>query len=352
MNRKPEKGEDVSVSYEDYFGAVQSFMEKRGLKMIGGVVSEYGENPIGIQEIRIFLDKHGEFYHPARIEAVMEGKAVSFVLNVAVSTAGKKCLEREFCLLKKLRENYTYSFVPEVYGRGDVFTKSGHHISMFLGEWFEGFHEFHLSLHPRQRQNTILVWEPQQVNFWLSRGQTRALYRQAAMILTYYYDVETFEQIFNWHHAAGDFVVKLQSLSVKVRLVTVRKYVAMVDNASRDIQSICEALLVFFLNLTIRMRLDRLDGIGEVVWADDMAVEGALQGFFDGLSMKPSLSLLPASLDECFRYYLLARNETELHEYATAIVDSNHPKSPDVPILQKHLKEHIAVLYHSIQNNL
>ena len=59
-----------------------------------------------------------------------------------------------------------------------------------------------------------------------------------------------------------------------------------VDDQNRDIQALLDALLVFFLNLTIRMRLDRQDGIGEIVWADDIAIKGTLQGFLEGLALK------------------------------------------------------------------
>ena len=55
------------------------------------------------------------------------------------------------------------------------------------------------------------------------------VYRQAAFILTLYYDVETFEQIFPWHHAAGDFVVKADEGAVDVRLVTARQYAPMIE---------------------------------------------------------------------------------------------------------------------------
>ena len=32
------------------------------------------------------------------------------------------------------------------------------------------------------------------------------------------------------------------------------------------------------------MRVDRLDGVGEVVWAEDYCLEGVVAGFFEGLA--------------------------------------------------------------------
>jgi hypothetical protein len=44
------------------------------------------------------------------------------------------------------------------------------------------------------------------------------------------------------------------------------------------------ALILFFLQLTIQMRVDRLDGTGDVVWADDACMEGVVAGFLGGLA--------------------------------------------------------------------
>jgi hypothetical protein len=44
-------------------------------------------------------------------------------------------------------------------------------------------------------------------------------------------------------------------------------------------------LLIFFLNLSIRMRLDRYDGVGDIVWADGPVVQSTLDGVMDGLAL-------------------------------------------------------------------
>ena len=61
-----------------------------------------------------------------------------------------------------------------------------------------------------------------------------------------------------------------------------------------------QALLIFFLNLSIRMRLDRYDGVGDIVWADGLVVQSTLDGFFEGLALKPSVASMPDSIDKCF----------------------------------------------------
>ena len=62
------------ISHGDYFTAVRNFLEQDGYEIITRAVSQQTRRDITseeIEEIRIFLEKHGEFYHPARIETVL-----------------------------------------------------------------------------------------------------------------------------------------------------------------------------------------------------------------------------------------------------------------------------------------
>ena len=251
-----EPDSDIFINHGDYFTAVRNFLERDRYAIITQTVSQYLHKNIRsdeIEEIRIFLDKHGEFYHPSKIEAVLQDVKILFVLNVAVTDVGKQCAQREYRLLKKLNTQYSDSFIPKVYAQGNVFTKMDQvETRMFLGEWFEGFNEFHMSLDPDDKKYKIIVWDHEHGNFFLTPHQTMELYRQAAKILTYYYNVETFEQIFSWHHAAGDFVLNCQEDDIELKLITVRQYRSMYENnivsesIEPDSELILEALLVFF----------------------------------------------------------------------------------------------------------
>ena len=187
---------DIFINHGDYFTAVQNFLERDRYAIITQSASQYLHRniiPDEIEEIRIFLDKHGEFYHPSKIETVLPAVEIPFVLNVAVTDVGKQCAQREYRLLKKLNTQYPDSFIPKVYAQSNVFTKMDQvETRMFLGEWFEGFNEFHMSLDPSDGKCKIIVWNHEHGNFFLTPHQTMELYRQAAKILTYYYNVETF----------------------------------------------------------------------------------------------------------------------------------------------------------------
>jgi hypothetical protein len=80
-----------SVSHAAYFRAAQTFLEANSFEFIIRAASRQLDRDVkaaDIDEIRICLEKHGEFYHPARIETVVNQKKISLVLNVAISETG------------------------------------------------------------------------------------------------------------------------------------------------------------------------------------------------------------------------------------------------------------------------
>ena len=359
---KPQKADEISLTYGDYFYAVRSFLKKDEFKSITSAISQRLNKNItfyAIEEIRIYLEKHGEFYHPARIETFINGYCYLFVLNVAISSAGKGFIKREFEILNKLNNEFSFSLIPKVYSQGKIVIKNKNvEISMFLGEWFEGFNEFHISQNKYKQDRTdsstkIVVWDHEKGNFFLSDDETLELYSEVAMILTCYYNAETFEQIFPWHHAAGDFVIKLQKNNMKLKLITVRQYAPMIedkkaDKNHSDLSLILEAMLIFFLNLSIRIRLDRLDGVGETVWSDNIAVKGTIKGFLNGLSKMSFQNLIPDALAADFINYISCFTKTDLLELCNSIVNTYNPMAPDIPVIRQNLTDHVDLLYNAI----
>ena len=347
------ENEKISPCHGEYFSTVRTFLENDECEIFCSILSRRLQQNVGhrdILEIHICLEKHGEFYHPARIEVLAFHQKISFVLNVAVSEMGINVIKEEYHCLSKLNAEFSHCFLPEVYGLGEVESPGGHKFRMFLGHWFEGYHEFHVSRDPSDRQNKIIVWDDHWGRFYLSSGQSADLYRQAARILTYYYNVESFGQIFPWHHGAGDFVVKIDNDDLDLKLITVRGYTPLLDNlsdlynAENDVELMLQALLIFFLNLSVRMRLDRYDGVGDIVWADGLAVQSTLDGFFDGLTLKPSVAAMPDSIEKCFRYYLSVCTKEDLYELSKAAVQTFNRQAPEVRVIKQHLKEHVGEL--------
>ena len=139
-----------------------------------------------------------------------------------------------------------------------------------------------------------------------------------------------------------------------VKLITVRRYAPFLKNLTRiknstnDIELILQALLIFFLNLSIRMRLDRLDGVGDVVWADKLAVHSTLAGFIKGLGLKPPVQFFPDSVDRCFMYYLSNCTKDDLYDLSKTVISSYHPHAPELAVVKQNLNEQVEALEQAI----
>jgi uncharacterized protein YsxB (DUF464 family) len=343
----------ISLGHGEYFQTIRNFLENDDNEIICRALTRRLQQDVkaqDIREIQLCLVKHGEFYHPARIEVLTHRHKIPFVLNVAVSESGLKTIKREYSCLIKLNDDFPICFLPEVFGFGEVASTGDRKIRMFLGHWFEGYKEFHISRDPSDNRNQILVWDDIRGPYYLSLKQSAELYRQAARILTYYYNVESFEQIFPWHHGAGDFVVKNNKADLDLKLISARGYAPLFTNPNhlkdgeKDTELILQALLIFFLNLSIRMRVDRYDGVGDVVWADGPVVQSTLDGFFDGLALNPSVESMPDSLDNCFRYYLSVCTKEDLYDLSQAVLETFNRRAPEVRVVKQHLKGHAEEL--------
>ena len=342
----------TDLCYRDYFTTVHTFLEKDRFQILTLAASEYLNKrivPADIKSIHIHLEKHGAFYHPSRIEVILDAFRLNFVLNVAVSGVGQRNLSREFNLIRHLNRKFKWPYLPKVYGLEAIETKNGTlKLPMFLGEWFDGFFEFHIASDDFGR-NRILEWDPRKGNIEIPEEIAPLIYEKTAEILTCYYDPCTFEQIHPWSHAAGDFIVRLNKNDMEMRLISVRNYVPIVNHEEPDARSILESLLVFLLNLSIQNRLDRSDGVGDMVWAEDFAVQATLNGFFSGLKQIETPDLFSEPLIRFFKPYLMARSENDLMEICQALLNRYPPNAPEAPIINNNLNQHVARFHRSVQ---
>jgi len=354
--------ESSSISHGDYFLCLRRFLENDDFEIISRALEvrlAKKVKPVNIREIRVCLAKHGEFYHPARVEVYSGPQPVGFVLNVALSGSGTRSIHAEYRTLKRLNTEFSLAFIPRVYGFGEAHTAGGRKIPMFFGDWLDGYHEFHVADDPSGHGRNVYAWDGDESRSLFSQDQQAEIYRQAARILTYYYNVESFEQISGWHHAAGDFIVRAEDGGVDLKLISVRRYAPhlkmTVDSETGngpDAETILQALLLFFLNLSIRMRLDRIDGVGDLVWIDRLAVAATLEGFFEGLTLKEPISSLPDAIDRCFAYFLSVCTAEDLGELCQSLAASLDRRAPETPIVRQNLKEHIASLSRAIEQFL
>ena len=353
---------DDAITYGEYFEAIRLFLEKDKFRNFLEPIASHTKSsndlnpaasitPDDIHAIRIIQEKHGAFYHPARLEVDINTQRYCFALNVAISDAGLNGINQEYATLRYLNLTFPFHFLPKVYLKGEMAIHNGKQsIGIVMAEWLDGYDEFHLS-HTANGKSEIVVWDQKKGAWFLPDDLIMELYTKAAEVLTCYYNIDTFEQIFPWHQAAGDFILKSESDGLRIKLISVRQYAAMLDfdNGNQKSDEIrMEALLLFLLNLSIRMRLDRVDGVGDIAWADDTAVEGVLKGFFSGLALKSAANQITDSFVRQFNEYLASQTESGLYELATSIISACHPQAPDIPVIQRNLDSHIRVLYESV----
>lgn len=328
-DRKNRTSSSENITYGNFFIAAEKFITKNIEK-----IPNIGLN--NQSKILIFLEKHGKFYHPARIEIPQKNENLCFVLNTAVNRTGKMCMEYEIESLTELSKK-ELKYVPEIYFHGDVVSE-GNELSMFFGNWFKNYCEFHIS--PFEGSQKIIVWDPSE-NYYLSKEQEIEVYRQCTRIMTEYYDERSFSQISPWHHAAGDFILRRDNDLLDLKLITVRQYAPFAEVDNPDESTILYGLLFFMINLSIRMRLDRFDGVDKTVWADDHSMVGFFKGFLEALSLKKPVIEGNNSLKDCFIEYIQSVSYEDLDGMGCDLISSYNENSPEIPLIEKNLKKHI-----------
>lgn len=344
------------LTYGHYFEALKGFISKDSYSLLIDTVSKKLNKAItlgDINEILIRTEKHGALYHTASIDVIAEETRTKFAVNVAISEKGKEWLRHEFSVLQELNSKFNLPYLPCIYFQGEVKYRSTEDTEesmlMVFGEWLEGYHEFHLSVDKRDSKQKIMVWDVDNGYKYITDEQGREIYKQASKILTLYYDTHDFRQIFPWHHAAGDFVVRMDTENIDVKLITARQYEPMIVFSEDDSVNKYMALVYFFLNLSMRMRLDRLDGVGDIAWADDFYVDGVMEGFFEALKFKERAGTYGLGTIEEFIDLLKCFTQDDLECMFNALINACNKAASEVPVMVNNLNRHIKKLYSVIQ---
>jgi hypothetical protein len=327
-----------------YFQGIEKVIRKsEGAALLTALESRLGRPAVlsGVHEIRIYSEKHGSDYHPAKIEVQLRDLILPFVMNVALTERGRWVLDSEFQVLDGLKRKYRLPYLPTAYFMEETPASSGPEgappLRMVLADWLEGFYEFHLSVDPADGSQKLVLWDTAEQNRYLPAGAADQIYREVSRILTSYYDLRTFSQIYPWHLAAGDFIAKFEFDRVAVRLVAARRYGPLIGPPDLPPE---EALLFFLLNLSIRIRLDRLDGVGDLSWADEGCLQPSFEGFFQALAEKEHSGEITPGFLTGFRNYLKSLSLEELDVWLGALLDSTDPSTPDQAVLKRHLDRH------------
>jgi hypothetical protein len=275
----------------DYFNAARGFLLEDHLAcFLNALHRPPQEQPPREDQIRTLLirsEKQGALYHVASVEVEGKGTCAKFSLVTAMTGKSKEALKQESITLSLLNRKHPSCGLPQVYCMGDreiVRDSQKKTLFFLLGEWLEGYHEWHM-LRDDAGKMYLQVWDQQQGYYTAGKRLFFELFRQAARTLTLLFDPETARQVRPWSHAAGDFIIRNAKGTPSVRLTTARGYEPLLTLPGHHSKKNLANLLFFFLDLGLRMRLDRLDGVGEMIWIEGNILPAVTQGFFEALTM-------------------------------------------------------------------
>lgn len=347
--------EHPSLKLGDYFRAIEHFLFVRRRESLRDLLAQQWQRPARdciIDEAMIRSEKHGTLYHLASVEILASGSRGKFAVSTAVSETNRSWLTEEFATLRHLEDTLSLPFLPRTHfletlewpTAGDPVS-----LSLMMSEWFEDYHEWHITK-GESGESDLILWDLQRGYRRAGDKESQEIYRQASRILTLYYDTNSSHHIHPWHHAAGDFVVKSTAEGVNVRLTTARGYEPLV--IFRDDQDInpVMALLYFFLDLTVRMRLDRWDGVGKIAWAGDPCVAPSVEGFFQALrEMEIGGRLGPGKSDE-FRSLLRTLGEDDLMTLYRSFLELYQREGEEMAsVVKSRITDHSRTLCRVIQ---
>ena len=346
------------LSLGDFFYATRNFLWQGDGKLLlypmKGLKDPHG--PMDkIQQLIIRYEKYGALYQILSAEAVAEESKRKYAVIAALSPEAKETLERECNLLDRLNNRYVYALIPQIYFKDKVVSGSSgktETIDMALSNWFEGYHEWHFS-GDKNNAETISIWNMERGYQSAARDVIREIIRQASKALTLYYDPISNHQVYPWHHGAGDFVVKVDEEGVDVRLISVRGYDATISPLKGRMTDPLEPILYFFLNMTIRMRIDKSEGMGGPVWAGAFILPALLRGFLEGLQQKEEEGKIGNRIRKKVLLYLRDISRKTLHEKLVRQIEMYRRIDPiDFSCMHEHIEAHADELYHALIESL
>ncbi len=345
------------LSLNDYFGVLQEFIKldhgKNLRAALGKQNPQASNNPADITEVVIRSEKHGAFYHIASVEICGLEKKNKFAVTTALSESARTSLQEEYGILQELFK-ISPDYLPEFFYMETVKWQAGSNTAEFLmalGEWFDGYHEWHASDDPESGDRKILLWDYENGCCFLPNSASYEMLRRIAFILTLYYDQDSFRQVYPWHHGAGDFVVKAESGAISVKLITARQYEPLVHFGEGEEADRLVAAIHFLLNLALKIRLDRLDGVGEPVWFDEFAVKAAVDGFFTGLAATATDKRLKIGTAADFLEIMQSFDTQEIYDMYESLLEIYADEDQDdFHLIQEELHDHAGELYAALQS--
>ncbi len=340
----------------DYFEAIKSFILGDARKAFERILEEVLGSPVSLNDVDMLLirsEKHGAFHHVASIEFIMNKAAAKFALATFLSS-NEHWFRNECANLEEIQLlTKPYQFTPRLYlkGRHEIARRGQAETLFFMvSQWLEGYHEWHLYRRSNEKGSNITVWDDDQGHRPVSRQEAREIFYEIGFILTYCYDFAEHRRVGRWSNAAGDFVVGSKAGSTEVMLTTVRDYAPVVDIESLKSNQPLMPLTFFFFETLTLARLDRHEGVGNLLWCEDWCIFPVIKGIFDALEEKASQGKLPPTMPSEFLLLLKSFTPEEIEtllQYTLTQLGNTNPQLPGYLTLR--LAQHAQELYDTIQ---
>jgi hypothetical protein len=348
--------EHPSLTLLDYFSSIERFVLQNEGKLLLRALHHQLKRHVMLGEIRrmvIRSEKHGAFHHVCRVGLSTSAESVPFAVYTAVTERGRHSLAREFETLTRLARSFPFHYLPAVYAKEEFVYPpgpKGSKLLFLLAQWLEGYHEWHFHRTEGQDAYALCIWDLQGGYRYASLEERFEIFKQAAKILTLYYDVASSCRIHPWSHAAGDFVVNGGDGDLDVKLSSARGYGPLLKFDESDKFRPWIAFVYFFLDLSICMRLDRCDGTGEVVWAEKQDLAATIKGFYEGMALKDEGQMALLGPARNLGAFLRTFVPDEIFKLCSDLKNAyTHMDSETLAVISQNLESHCTQLCEVLQ---
>lgn len=141
--------------------------------------------------------------------------------------------------------------------------------------------------------------------------------------------------------------MKREEAGLQLRLITVRSYLPLITIGDDPFDQWIP-LAHFFLNLSLRMRLDRLEGTGALAWAAADCLQGVVSGFLEGWGKKAAKD---AALPRASEVAEVLRSFTadEWLAFAPLVLHDGFEEAEELEFMEARLEEHAAWLTQALR---
>jgi len=341
---------------EDYFAAIKKFILQKSGASIIRILERVLRRDLEIsdlEKITIRYEKYGTLYQIASVEIIVGADKVKFGASMALTSEAKAQMALEYEIIEKLNQmlNQDINYIPDMYLKSVIRVERKEitdTVVISLFEWFEDYHEWHVKKDDGGEH--IVIWDLQSGYRLATDKQVYDIIKHASKILTLYYNVQTYDQIFPWHNGAGDFVAKFEEDKADARLITVRGYGPLVLSDEREFIDPLKALVLFFLSITVKMRIDRDDGMGKHVWADSITPLPVIDGLLEGLRVQESKGMCPPDSRNMVRHVLKGMELDEINTMLNSQLSIySHIDPVDSQIIAEHLEQHAKEVFQALR---